>query len=173
MFKILLGAAAIQGSYTERLRPIYINDLNCTGSEESVWECPHNGIERYSCNHRQDASVMCQGTYMWHRLHHFSTLSNTHVVNLTLIIFVWFISTQHKINVLRIWKMFIASQINLCFMGLCSLMHGLIKSTTSYCIPYFSVLHPVPKIHIMLKCAVWGFYVWYSTEIIGGTFLEF
>ena len=60
MFKILSGAAAIQGVYTESARPIHINDLNCTGSEESVWECPHNGIEGYSCNHRQDASVVCQ-----------------------------------------------------------------------------------------------------------------
>ena len=57
-----IGSIGAQGSYTESVWPIYINDLNCTGSEESVWECPHNGIEGYSCNHRQDASVMCQGT---------------------------------------------------------------------------------------------------------------
>ena len=50
------------GEYTEGVWPIHINDLNCTGSEESVWECPHNGIVRYSCNHQDDASVMCQGT---------------------------------------------------------------------------------------------------------------
>ena len=56
------GSISAQGSYTEGVWPIYINDLNCTGSEESVWECPHNGIEGYSCNHYQDASVMCQGT---------------------------------------------------------------------------------------------------------------
>ena len=57
-----VGSIGAHGSYTESAWPIYINDLNCTGSEESVWECPHNGIEGYSCNHRQDASVMCQGT---------------------------------------------------------------------------------------------------------------
>ena len=56
------GSIAATGSYTESLKPIFINDLNCTGSEESVWDCPHNGIEGYSCNHRQDASVVCQGT---------------------------------------------------------------------------------------------------------------
>ena len=55
------GSIAATGSYTESSKPVYINDLNCTGSEESVWECPRNGIEGYSCNHRQDASVMCQG----------------------------------------------------------------------------------------------------------------
>ena len=57
-----IGSIGAHGSYTESAWPIYINDLNCTGSEESVWECPHNGIKGYLCNHRQDASVMCQGT---------------------------------------------------------------------------------------------------------------
>ena len=55
------GAIAAQGSYTERVWPSHINDLNCTGNEESVWECPRNGIVGYMCNRYQDASVMCQG----------------------------------------------------------------------------------------------------------------
>ena len=58
---IFTGSISAQGSYTEGAWPIHINDLNCTGSEESVWECPHNGIKGYSCNHWQDASVICQG----------------------------------------------------------------------------------------------------------------
>ena len=49
------------GKYAEGVWPIHINDLNCTGSEESVWECSRNGIVGYSCNLIQDASVMCQG----------------------------------------------------------------------------------------------------------------
>ena len=60
-FHFFIGSISAQGSYREGAWPIHINDLNCTGSEESVWECPHNGIEGYSCNHYQDASVMCQG----------------------------------------------------------------------------------------------------------------
>ena len=56
-----LGSQAMYRQYTEGVWPIHINDLNCTGSEKSVWECPHNGIEGYSCYHYQDASVMCQG----------------------------------------------------------------------------------------------------------------
>ena len=56
----MLGADAIHGRYIESVWPIYINDLNCTGSEDSVWECPYNGIEGYSCNHHRDASVACQ-----------------------------------------------------------------------------------------------------------------
>ena len=56
-----LGSQAVYRKYTEGVWPIHINDLNCTGSEESVWECLHNGIAGYSCNYWEDASVMCQG----------------------------------------------------------------------------------------------------------------
>ena len=45
----------------ESVWPVYMNDVNCTGSEESIWDCPHNGITGYSCNHREDASVICHG----------------------------------------------------------------------------------------------------------------
>ena len=52
--------------YTEKNLPIHIYDLNCTGSEESVWECPHNGIKGYSCGRhrsRDDAQVICSGMH--------------------------------------------------------------------------------------------------------------
>ena len=28
--------------------------------EESIWDCPHNGLNGYSCNDAKDASVICQ-----------------------------------------------------------------------------------------------------------------
>ena len=58
---ILIGASVLAG-YNEANLPVLINDLNCTGSEESVWECPHNGIVGYSCYHRGDAAMACTGT---------------------------------------------------------------------------------------------------------------
>lgn len=63
-FSILLtatGAIAIHGSYSESILPIFINDLNCTGSEETVWLCPHNAaLSPETCNHEHDAAVVCQ-----------------------------------------------------------------------------------------------------------------
>ena len=59
-YKFTLGAAAVTNSYTERVWYVHINDLNCTGSEESLWDCPMNGIRGYSCNHNDDSAVMCQ-----------------------------------------------------------------------------------------------------------------
>ena len=56
-----LGAIAAYGSYTESVWPVYIRDLNCTGSEGSIYECPHNGITGYICNQYNDASIKCQG----------------------------------------------------------------------------------------------------------------
>ena len=42
---------------------MHIIDLNCTGSELRVLDCPHNGLSGvHTCDHRQDASIRCQGT---------------------------------------------------------------------------------------------------------------
>uniref|UniRef100_A0A1X7UMK1 SRCR domain-containing protein n=1 Tax=Amphimedon queenslandica TaxID=400682 RepID=A0A1X7UMK1_AMPQE len=56
------GASAIKNAYTEGTWYIHINDLNCTGTESSLWDCPMNGLSEYSCNHYDDAAVACQFT---------------------------------------------------------------------------------------------------------------
>lgn len=54
------GAIALQYRLTESSLPVVINDLNCTGSEERITACPHNALDSRTCNHREDASVVCQ-----------------------------------------------------------------------------------------------------------------
>ena len=49
------------GQNSESIWPVYMNDVNCTGAEESIWDCPYNGITGYSCHHRDDASIICHG----------------------------------------------------------------------------------------------------------------
>ena len=61
-----IGASALTNSYTESTWPIHINDLNCSGSEESIWNCPHNGLISYSCSHYDDAAVSCQSEYIYY-----------------------------------------------------------------------------------------------------------
>ena len=61
-----LGASALTNSYTESTWPIHINDLNCSGREESIWNCPHNGLIDYSCSHYDDAAVLCQSEYIYY-----------------------------------------------------------------------------------------------------------
>ena len=59
---ITIGAVAGRGSYTERIWPLHIVDLNCTGTERTIWECPHNDLYNvYTCGSINDASVICQG----------------------------------------------------------------------------------------------------------------
>ena len=65
-FNKTIGASALTNSYTESTWPIHINDLNCSGSEESIWNCPHNGLISYSCSHYDDAAVLCQSEYIYY-----------------------------------------------------------------------------------------------------------
>ena len=59
------GASAQSNAYTEGNWYVHINDLNCTGEEKSIWDCPQNGLSGYSCYHYQDASVICQCKCQW------------------------------------------------------------------------------------------------------------
>ena len=58
-----IGASALTNSFTEGNWYIHINDLNCTGNESSIWDCPMNELTDYSCYHYDDASVICQCMY--------------------------------------------------------------------------------------------------------------
>ena len=41
---------------------ILIDDLDCTGTETSLFNCSHLGIGTSNCFHSEDISVLCQGT---------------------------------------------------------------------------------------------------------------
>ena len=38
---------------------IWLDDVDCSGSEKSILKCRHNGWGRHRCNHDEDASVIC------------------------------------------------------------------------------------------------------------------
>ncbi|CAI8006184.1 Scavenger receptor cysteine-rich type 1 protein M160 [Geodia barretti] len=39
--------------------PIYLDDLDCSGHEISLLECPHIGVGNHNCGHLEDAGVYC------------------------------------------------------------------------------------------------------------------
>lgn len=44
--------------------PIHMNEVQCTGSEKSLWSCPHKNITAEGCKHSEDAGVRCNIPYM-------------------------------------------------------------------------------------------------------------
>ena len=59
---LYVGAIAATGRFTEGTLPLHVIDINCTGAEQRVLDCPHNNlVGQHACDHRQDASVRCQG----------------------------------------------------------------------------------------------------------------
>ena len=49
--------------YTKALGsgPIWLDDLNCTGRETSVFECIYADFNNINCGHKEDVGVLCQG----------------------------------------------------------------------------------------------------------------
>ena len=59
---LIIGAVAIRNRYSVRYKwPYHIIDLNCTGNEQSIWNCSYNGLLNYKCLEYNDASISCQG----------------------------------------------------------------------------------------------------------------
>ena len=57
-----IGAIALRGRWTESVLDTFLFSLNCSGSEDSVWECPHGSVnDGYTCDGTQDAAVICRG----------------------------------------------------------------------------------------------------------------
>ena len=58
----MLGYSAVIAThvmYGQGTGTVWLSNVDCTGSENSISECPHIGWGQTSCSHSQDASVTC------------------------------------------------------------------------------------------------------------------
>lgn len=43
------------------LTAIHLDDLECTGNEARLIDCPHSGVGQHNCRNIEDAGVICAG----------------------------------------------------------------------------------------------------------------
>ena len=47
------------GNVVDGTGPILLDNLQCTGRESRLIDCPHHGLGNHDCSHSEDAGVRC------------------------------------------------------------------------------------------------------------------
>ena len=55
------GSARVSAYYGEGSGLILLDDVNCGGSESSIFTCNHRSFGEHDCTHNEDAGVVCYG----------------------------------------------------------------------------------------------------------------
>lgn len=41
-------------------QPIHLDELHCSGAEETLLNCTHGGVGVHDCEHSEDIGIICQ-----------------------------------------------------------------------------------------------------------------
>ena len=62
-----IGAESFSFSYFGAgVGPIYLDNVQCLGTESILLACPSNPLGDHNCGHFADAGVRCPGLLVWH-----------------------------------------------------------------------------------------------------------
>ena len=54
-----------RASFGEGTGIVWLDDLQCDGTESSLLFCSHSGIAVHNCEHDEDAGVVCSSMYLY------------------------------------------------------------------------------------------------------------
>ena len=58
----ITGAVARRGGYYDEGKgAIYLDEVECSGSELELLDCFHHSVGIHDCGHKEDAGVKCPG----------------------------------------------------------------------------------------------------------------
>ena len=63
LFNLSGGEAFLNAYFGSGTGPLFLDGLQCTGTEAKLLNCYHRGIgvTGYNCRHNDDAGIRCQG----------------------------------------------------------------------------------------------------------------
>ncbi len=64
-------SAPIRATFEQGTGNIVLDNLNCTGNEDTLFDCKHNGVNHHDCTHFEDAGAVCEGTRNVVQLFHY------------------------------------------------------------------------------------------------------
>jgi deleted-in-malignant-brain-tumors protein 1 len=59
-FNLHVGAIASRDIFTERVWPLGVTNISCTGDEDNLLQCDYDTQSSILCQEHEDASVICQ-----------------------------------------------------------------------------------------------------------------